>query len=82
MWASVTLFPVTQPRPKRGFSLRHSFPANSNHIRSHTEALGSSTQIRSCVSLWYCAYRVTAKSTSRIARTIQMLMRIKALLWS
>jgi hypothetical protein len=59
-----------------------SFPANSNHIRSHTEALGSSTQIRSCVSLWYCAYRVTAKSTSRIARTIQMLLRIKALLWS
>jgi hypothetical protein len=71
-----------QPTGTGAFLLRHSFPANSNQIRSHTEALGSSTQIRSCVSLWYCAYRVTAKSTSRIARTIQMLMRIKALLWS
>src|SRR5215510_9069976 len=42
--------------------------------RLHTEAVGSSRQIRG-VS-WYRGYRVTAKSANRIATTIQMLRRI------
>src|SRR5262249_9778375 len=42
--------------------------------RLHTEAVGSSRQIRG-VS-WYRGYRVTAKSADRIATTIQMLRRI------
>ena len=45
--------------------------------RRHTEALGSSAQMR-CVSCWYRQSRVTAKSTSRTPRTIQILMRIRA----
>jgi hypothetical protein len=47
--------------------------------RPHTEALGSSAQMR-CVSCWYRQSRVTAKSTSRTPRTIQILMRIRAAL--
>jgi hypothetical protein len=47
--------------------------------RTHTEALGSSAQMR-CVSCWYRQSRVTAKSTSRTPRTIQILMRIRAAL--
>jgi hypothetical protein len=39
--------------------------------RPHTEALGSSAQMR-CVSCWYRQSRVTAKSTSRTPRTIQI----------
>src|SRR5262249_15849759 len=45
--------------------------------RWHTEAVGSSTQIRS-LSPWYRTYRATAKSTSRIARKIQILTCITA----
>src|SRR5262249_45525371 len=47
--------------------------------RTHTEALGSSAQMR-CVSCWYRQSRVTAKSTSRTPRTTQILMRIRAAL--
>jgi hypothetical protein len=47
--------------------------------RPHAEALGSSAQMR-CVSCWYRQSRVTAKSTSRTPRTIQILMRIRAAL--
>ena len=45
--------------------------------RWHTEALGSSAQIR-FVSWSCCRYRVMTKSASRAARIIQMLMRIRA----
>ena len=45
--------------------------------RPHTEALGSSAQIR-CVSLACCRYRVMTRRASRLARIIQMLMRIRA----
>src|SRR5215813_4127962 len=45
--------------------------------RSHTEALGSSAQMR-CVSCRYRENRVTAKSAIRTTRTIQILMRIRA----
>ncbi len=51
-------------------------PRQNSH-RWHTEALGSSAQIR-CVSLSCCRYRVMTKSASRVARIIQMLMRIRA----
>jgi hypothetical protein len=43
----------------------------------HTEALGSSAQIR-CVSLSCREYRVMAKRASRVPRIIQMLIRITA----
>src|SRR5215831_10074718 len=43
--------------------------------RWHTEAVGLSIHP---LSPWYRTYRATAKSTSRIARTIQMLTRIRA----
>jgi hypothetical protein len=52
------------------------FDNRSSH-RWHIEALGSSAQIR-CVSLPCCMYRVMARSASRAARIIQMLMRIRA----
>jgi hypothetical protein len=52
------------------------FDNRSSH-RWHIEALGSSAQIR-CVSLSCCMYRVMARSASRAARIIQMLMRIRA----
>jgi hypothetical protein len=45
--------------------------------RWHTEALGSSAQIR-CVSLSCREYRVMAKRASRVPRIIQMLIRITA----
>jgi hypothetical protein len=45
--------------------------------RWHTKALGSSAQIRS-VSLLCCRYRVMTKSASKVARIIQILMRIRA----
>jgi hypothetical protein len=52
---------------------------STNHAshRWHTEAVGSSIQIRSVSPRW-CRYRTTAKSASRIVRTIQMLTRIRA----
>ena len=45
--------------------------------RSHAEAVGSLAQICS-VCRPSCTYRVMAKSASRVARMIQMLMRISA----
>jgi hypothetical protein len=48
-------------------------PRDSDSHRWHTEALGSSAQIR-CVSRSFCMYRVMTKSASRAARTIQILI--------
>jgi len=46
----------------------------------HTEALGSSAQIR-CVSFSCWRYRVASKSASKAARITQMLRRIVRNLW-
>jgi hypothetical protein len=48
--------------------------------RPHTEALGSSAQIR-CVSPSCWRYRVASKSASKAARIAQMLRRIVRNLW-
>ena len=48
--------------------------------RPHTEALGSSAQIRS-VSRWCWRYRVATKRASKAARITQMLRRIVRNLW-
>jgi hypothetical protein len=70
-------FAGTEPAAVKDFAgglVNVSARENRPSHRRHTEALGSSAQIR-CVSL---SYRVMAKRASRVPRINQMLIRITA----
>jgi hypothetical protein len=82
--AGASFFVIDPTRPFPAFPpIARKLKSHSiNYVsqRSHTEAVGSLAQMRS-VSFWYFVYRVMAKSTSRIPRIIQTLMRIVGTLW-
>ena len=73
------LDPNTIPKHKSGKARIEAPSVKGKACRPHTEALGSSAQMR-CVSCRSCKSRVVAKSASRTARTIEILMRIRATL--